>query len=85
MERPPGRLDHLRERPECRPVQGGVERLHLRSRHAGVLGVGAVELATHPAHRGGYTLAGRELTLGRGLDHADSFNPETAGKRDGLS
>ena len=77
-QRAPRRLQHLRQRAERLPGQVGTHRLDLRRRHAGILGVASVELATHAAHGRGDGLTFAELAAGRRRDHADRLDAQDA-------
>ena len=77
-----GGLQGLRHRADDLPREVRGERNDLVARHDGVLGVAAVEDASHAAHQGGHLLAGDEVSVGGGVDDADGFDAEHPGEGD---
>src|SRR5271170_2571005 len=79
-QRSPCRLEHLWKSAERLPRKFCLDDLHLGCGHAGELGVPAVELPPHAAHRSSDDIAFAELAARRLLYQTDRLNAEDAGK-----
>jgi hypothetical protein len=70
----PRRLQHLRDCAERFPGKAGLDDLHLRHGHAGILRIATVELPPHAAHRGRYDVSFLKLISRRFLDQTDGLD-----------